>query len=152
MPIMLPSTPKSWRLMVACVVSRMPPSPTGVTLAFSASGFVVPLMVSCARRSTVSPSIGVGAGDDDADVGELLGVEEVGGAQMLVALADSGLQRRRLDVDAAENRLRGGDLAVPLNSVKRPLTGTRPHIDLAFTATVDWSGTTRPRRRPMLDR
>ena len=111
-PIMLPSTPNSLRSMVACAVTRTAPSSSTATFVCSGNGAVVPLTVSCARRSTMSPSMRLGAGDHHADVGKLLCFEEVRGAQVIVALADLGVHRCGLDIDAAENRLGVRDLAV----------------------------------------
>ena len=119
------------------VVSRIPPSPTGVTLVFSVDRF----------RRALDGEIGAQidgvaldrsrAGDDHADVRELLGLEEVGGAHVLVALADAGAHRCGLDVEVPGNRLGGGDLAVAAELGEAPLTGASPHNDLAFTAMVD---------------
>jgi hypothetical protein len=91
-------------------VTRTAPSSSTATFVRSGNGAVVPLIVSCARRSTVSPALG--AGDHHADVGKLLCFQEVRGAQVIIAFADLRVHRCGLDVDATENRLGVRDLAV----------------------------------------
>jgi hypothetical protein len=122
----VPLTPKSLRSTVACVLNRTAPSSRAVTFVCSGNAVVVPLTVSCARRSTMSSSGDFGAGDEHADVGEFCYFEIVSGTQVFVALAHSGVQRRGIDVGATENRLGVRDLAVTPELFEVPPTGASP--------------------------
>src|SRR6185369_3911181 len=50
-------------------------------------------------------SCGVGAGDDDAELGKPLDIEEVRGPEVVIPLVVLGVDCRRLDIDSAEYRL-----------------------------------------------
>ena len=115
----------------------MVPSPTGVTLAFSVSGFVVPLMVSSACRPTVSLSMTSAAVTTTLMSGNFSASKKSAECRCASRLPIPVRSDAALMSMWPETVWGAVTWPSPLNSVKRPLTGTMPQNDLLFTATVD---------------
>src|SRR3954462_8358775 len=128
--------------MVTCARTRTAPWSSTATLVRSGNGALVPLTVSCARRSTVSPSMA------SAPVTTTLISGNFSTSKKSAERRCSSRLRILVSTDAARMSMRPKIVWVsviwpsPPNSVKRPFTATRPHIDLALNAIADRCGST----------